>query len=143
MEREVGGGVGMGNTCKPMAVSFQCMTKFATKKKKNPPAHAGVPGSIPDLETRSSMLQLRPGMPKKVKETNLEVWIFGGNVLAFQTLATNSIIKECVGQLKHVYGPCLIYSVPSGVDDFFFNPLFSSSLLGHGSLPFEMFLWDL
>ena len=24
----------MGNTCKPMAVSFQCMTKFTTKKKK-------------------------------------------------------------------------------------------------------------
>ena len=25
----------MGNTCKPMAVSFQCMTKFTTKKKKS------------------------------------------------------------------------------------------------------------
>ena len=24
----------MGSTCKPMAVSFQCMTKFTTKKKK-------------------------------------------------------------------------------------------------------------
>ena len=37
MEREVGGGIGMGNTCKPMAVSFQCMTKSTTikKKKKN------------------------------------------------------------------------------------------------------------
>ena len=34
MEREVGGGIGMGNTCKPMADSFQCMTKFTTKKKK-------------------------------------------------------------------------------------------------------------
>ena len=34
MEREVGGGIGMGNTCKPMAVSFQCITKFTTKKKK-------------------------------------------------------------------------------------------------------------
>ena len=34
--REVGGGIGMGNTCKPMAVSFQCMTKFTTKKKKIP-----------------------------------------------------------------------------------------------------------
>ena len=33
MEREVGGGVGMGNTCKPMAVSFQCMTKSTTIKK--------------------------------------------------------------------------------------------------------------
>ena len=34
MEREVGGGIGMGNTCKPMAVSFQCMAKFIVKKKK-------------------------------------------------------------------------------------------------------------
>ena len=25
----------MGKTCKPMAVSFQCMTKFTTNKKKN------------------------------------------------------------------------------------------------------------
>ena len=34
MEREVGGGIEMGNTCKPMAVSFQCMTKSTTIKKK-------------------------------------------------------------------------------------------------------------
>ena len=34
MEREVGGGIGMGNTCKPMAVSFQCMTKSTTNEKK-------------------------------------------------------------------------------------------------------------
>ena len=30
----MGGGIGMGSTCKPMAVSFQCMTKFTTNKKK-------------------------------------------------------------------------------------------------------------
>ena len=35
MEREVGGGIGMGNTCKPMAVSFQCMKKSTTIKKNN------------------------------------------------------------------------------------------------------------
>ena len=29
-----GRGIGMGNTCKPMAVSFQCMTKFTTNKKE-------------------------------------------------------------------------------------------------------------
>ena len=34
VEREVGGGIGMGNACKPMAVSFQCMTKSTTNKKK-------------------------------------------------------------------------------------------------------------
>ena len=34
MEREVGGGIGMGNTCKPMADLFRCMTKSTTIKKK-------------------------------------------------------------------------------------------------------------
>ena len=34
VEREVRGGIGMGNTCKPMAVSFQCTTKSTTIKKK-------------------------------------------------------------------------------------------------------------
>ena len=34
MGREVGGGNGMGKTCKLKDVSFQCMTKFTTKKKK-------------------------------------------------------------------------------------------------------------
>ena len=29
-EREVGGGIGMGNTCKSMADSCQCMTKPTT-----------------------------------------------------------------------------------------------------------------
>ena len=33
VEREVGGGTGMGNACGPMAVSFQCMTKSTTIKK--------------------------------------------------------------------------------------------------------------
>ena len=40
MEREVGGGIGMGNTCKPMAVSFQCMTKFTTNKKRKKKTYA-------------------------------------------------------------------------------------------------------
>ena len=34
VEREVGGGIGMGTACKPLAVSFQCMTKSVTNKKK-------------------------------------------------------------------------------------------------------------
>ena len=29
----MGGGIGMGNTCKPMAFSFQCMKKSTTNKK--------------------------------------------------------------------------------------------------------------
>ena len=35
MGREVGRGIGMGKTCEPKAFSFQCMTKFTTKKKKS------------------------------------------------------------------------------------------------------------
>ena len=34
MEREAGRGIGMGNTCKSMADSCQCMAKTTTKKKK-------------------------------------------------------------------------------------------------------------
>ena len=34
VEREVGGGIRMGKTCKLKAVSFQCMTKFTTNLKK-------------------------------------------------------------------------------------------------------------
>ena len=30
VEREVGGGIGMGNTCKSMADSYQCMAKTTT-----------------------------------------------------------------------------------------------------------------
>ena len=59
--REVGGGIGMGKTCEPKAFSFQCMTEFTTKKKKDPmtgpsleaqwqrnlPANAGDTGSTP------------------------------------------------------------------------------------------------
>ena len=41
MEREGGGGIGMGNTCKPLAVSFQCMTKSTTNKKKKKKKNKG------------------------------------------------------------------------------------------------------
>ena len=35
VEREVGGGIGMGNTCISMADSCQCMTKTTIKKQTN------------------------------------------------------------------------------------------------------------
>ena len=38
----MGGGIGMGNTCKPMAVLFQCMTKFTTNKKKKKKEKVGL-----------------------------------------------------------------------------------------------------
>ena len=45
----MGGGIGMGNTCKPMAVSFLCMTKFTTKKKKESTCNAGDVGPLAGL----------------------------------------------------------------------------------------------
>ena len=44
VEREVGGGIGMGNTCKPTADSWQCMTKPTTikKKKKRKKTHSKI-----------------------------------------------------------------------------------------------------
>ena len=46
MEREVGGGIGMGNTCKPMADSFQCMTKSTTNKKIHKIVLINIPNDI-------------------------------------------------------------------------------------------------
>ena len=64
MEREVGGGIGMGNTCKPMAVLFQCMTKFTTNKLIN------------KLKKKFEMeLPYDPGIPllgKHIRETRIE-----------------------------------------------------------------------
>ena len=47
VEREVGGGIGMGSTCRPMAVSFQCLTKFTTNKKKKREREKKIYGYIP------------------------------------------------------------------------------------------------
>ena len=58
MEKEVGGGIGMGNTCKPMAVSFQCMTKSTTNKKKKKEKKRNIetsPGYL--FHTRQYMFQ--------------------------------------------------------------------------------------
>ena len=56
VEREVGGGTGMGNTCKPMAVSFQCMTKFTTNKKKKKKKHSKSHNYLGDRETISGRI---------------------------------------------------------------------------------------
>ena len=50
MEREVGGGIGMGNTCKPLAVSFQCMTKSTTNKKKIIKKKRNIKGEIIQIQ---------------------------------------------------------------------------------------------
>ena len=70
MEREVGGGIGMGNTCKPMAVSFQCMTKFTTNKKEkkfynNKNIYIYIPGFYSTFEVHSIWAVLRCGIEMK------------------------------------------------------------------------------
>ena len=65
MEREVGGGIGMGNTCKPMADSFQCMTKPTTVKKKlKKKEDKGFPGGSDGKEAACNAedLTLIPGL---------------------------------------------------------------------------------
>ena len=65
MEREVGGGIGMGNTCKPMADSFQCMTKPTTiKKKKKKKLESRLPGEI----SITSDMQMTPPLWQKLKK---------------------------------------------------------------------------
>ena len=54
MEREVGGGIGMGKTCKPMAVSFQCMTKFTTNKKKKDATSKGIDKKLNESTSKTS-----------------------------------------------------------------------------------------
>ena len=63
MEREVGGGIGMGKTCKPKAISFQCMTKFTTNKKRKKKKKKT--SSISGLETHRIV-------------TDLEDYLFSG-----------------------------------------------------------------
>ena len=72
MEREVGGGIGMGNTCKPMAVSFQRMTKSTTKKKKKrnaglDEAQAGIKIPGRDINNLKDM-QMTPPLWQKEKK---------------------------------------------------------------------------
>ena len=64
MEREVGGGLGMGNTCKPMAVSFQCMTKFTTNKKKEKKKNSGKDKQLRG-ENEISTIELMKEMEEK------------------------------------------------------------------------------
>ena len=61
MERELRGGIGMGNTCKPMAVSFQCMTKYTRNKRKKRKKEKKIPtgffGNIDKLILKTSHME--------------------------------------------------------------------------------------
>ena len=69
MEREVGGGIGMGNTCKPMAVSFQCMTKSTTILKKKKKLHEK--GHIQTQELQNPGVNFSSGINSCVTGGNL------------------------------------------------------------------------
>ena len=95
MEWEVGGGIGMGNTCKPMAVSFQCMTKFTTnkkkkkrkrkkKKKENQPRDLNV--NIFELQRTMSEWRLEKTIP-------LECMILYKNVIVSSSVKTLYLMK--------------------------------------------------
>ena len=61
VEREVAGGTGMGNTCKSMANSFQCMTKTTHTKKNSTQKLFQIPQySSTHLAARSVLFFLIP-----------------------------------------------------------------------------------
>ena len=64
----------MGNTCKPMAVSFQCMTKFTTNKQKKKKKHRNA-GLIPRSERSTGVGNGKP-LQYSSQENSMErgVW---------------------------------------------------------------------
>ena len=74
VEREVGGGIGMWNTCKAMAVSFQCMTKSTTNKKRK------------RKRKKNTILTI-----KKKKKVDICIWII---VSLYYSHETNNIVKQ-------------------------------------------------
>ena len=74
----MGGGIGMGNTCKPMAVLFQCMTKFTTNKlinklKKNKKSENIKTKSSKQITTHKK--KKRQGLPHSVSDHTKKVQI--------------------------------------------------------------------
>ena len=73
----------MGNTCKPMAVLFQCMTKSTTKKKKTNFPSKAVPGDfalisvagfyLPAASNKSFFLQKKK---KKISTSHKTISVF-------------------------------------------------------------------
>ena len=72
--REVGGGIGMGNTCEPKAFSFQCITKFTTNKKfkKNNNNTATQYLRVPIDITRTSLVVQPVKNPPAMQETPVQ-----------------------------------------------------------------------
>ena len=105
MEREVGGGIGMGNTCKPMACFISMYDKIHYKKKKIKkkkilewvvfPFSVDLPN--PGIEPRSSAWQadsLPAEPPEKPASTGNM-----GSVLGLRSLRTPRDNEACVLQL--------------------------------------------
>ena len=75
----------MGNTCKPMAVSFQCMTKFTTNKKKS----------------EKKILQAR--LQQYVKHKFPDVQVGKGSGTRYQTDNFHWIIEKAREFKKNIY----------------------------------------
>ena len=85
----MGGGIGMGNTCKPMAVSFQCMTKFTTNKKKK------FSNQVSFCVTHTEMLQI------------FHVGLFPESWRREDSLEDEVIVRECrlfISRSKRILG---------------------------------------
>ena len=67
----------MGNTCKPMAVSFHCMTKFTTIKKKESEKKIHTYGIWEDANNDSICKAAKETqiLKKKKSTTTADFWI--------------------------------------------------------------------
>ena len=107
MEREVGGGIGMGNTCKPMSVSFQCMTKSNTHTQKK--ASRGEEISVELIKIlKDDAVKVLHSMYQQIWKTHL--WPQDWKMSVFISIQKKGNAKECSNYCKIVLAPLRLYS---------------------------------
>ena len=115
VEREVGGWIRMGNTCKSMADSFQCMTKPTTKQtnkqtKKLRGFRAGRRQRIQGVDSTSVTYQLcthKPLNPSQLQITlkiTIAILLFLLKVLVTQSYLTLCHPMDCSPSGSYVHG---------------------------------------
>ena len=88
MGREVGGGIGMGKTCKPKAFSFQCMTKFTTNKRKKKRSSSGL------VFPSEAFLEMLSGSFALPQDSCLGRQFINKLLYSQKTLVGNTLIKQ-------------------------------------------------
>ena len=97
-------GIGMENTCKPMAVSFQCMTKSTTNKKKKKPSGRGFAKCYPCPRARAVHCSLGRGDedrdPEGLLSAEEQCCLFSDRLWPRAQMSWSSGITLALGQGK-------------------------------------------